>query len=164
MGLINMTDASWTTYKVAENLLNLLPSLGRLIALYIHETGEAETTMMQVSVLFHIQKQSMTTSELAKKRRVSLQAASVLVRGMVERGWLVRTPDPHDGRQYLLQITPDGLERAEATRRQIADYLAGVLDDLTLEEMAAAQVFIPGLLRVVQQQMALDAAEEPYSV
>jgi DNA-binding MarR family transcriptional regulator len=159
-----MTDEPWTTYKLAEDLLKLMPSLGRLIALYIRETGEEETTMMQVSVLFQIQEGPMTASELAKKRRVSLQAASVLVRGLVERGWVVRTPDPHDGRQFLLQITSDGLERAETTRRQIAGYLAGVLDDLTLEEMAGAQVFLPGLRRVVQQQMALDTAEETYGV
>jgi len=102
----------------------------------------------------------MTTSELARKRHVSLQAASALVQGLVERGWVVRTPDANDRRQVLLQITPDGLEHAEVTRRQVADYLAGFLNTLTPEEMAAAQVFLPGLRRVVQQEFVLDLAEE----
>ena len=164
MGLINAMDKPWTIHQLAEDLLKLMPSLGRLIALYIREVGEEETTMMQVSVLFHLQEQPITTSELAKKRRVSLQAASVLVQGLVDRGWVVRSPDPNDRRQFLLQITPDGLEHAETTRRQIADYLARFLDGLTLEEMAAAQVFVPGLRRVVQQEMVLDTAEESYSV
>ena len=158
-----MTDKSWTSSELAAELLKVIPSLGRLIALYTRESGEEETTMMQVGVLFHIQQQPITTSELAKKRRVSLQAASVLVRGLIDRGWVVRTPDPHDGRQFLLEITPDGLERAEFTRRQVADYLARFLDGLTVEEMVAAQIFLPGLRRVVQQQMVPDTAEEPYS-
>lgn len=155
-----MTGEIWTTHQLADELLKLMPSLGRLMNLYLRETGEEETTMMQMSVLFHIQKQPMTTSELAKKRRVSLQAASVFVRGLVERGWVVRKPDPHDRRQYLLQLTPAGLERAETAYRQIADYLARFLDDLAPEEMTAAQVFLPGLQRVVHTEMISHRAEE----
>ena len=158
-----MADETWTTHQLAQELLKLMPTLGRLMAFYFREAGEEETTMMQVSVLFHIQKQPITASELAKKRRVSLQAASVLVRGLVERGWVVREPDPHDRRQYMLQLTPDGLDRAETTRRQIADCLARFLDNLTPEELVAAQVFLPGLQRVVREEMVLDTAEEPYS-
>ncbi|MCB9451173.1 MAG: MarR family transcriptional regulator [Anaerolineaceae bacterium] len=158
-----MTDSRWTSYEIADALSKVIPSLGRLMAHYIRESGGEETTMMQVSVLFHIQKQPMTASELAKKRRVSLQAASVLVQGLVERGWVTRLRDPNDRRQFLLQITADGLEHTETVRRQITNYMAKSLDDLTAEEMAAAQVFLPGIQRVVNQQMMFEEAEEPYS-
>ena len=154
-------EETWTNYELAHELLRLIPSLGRLSAIHLRTVGDEETTMMQMSALLHIQDhQSMTTSELARKRHVSLQAASALVQGLVERGWVTRVPDPDDRRQFLLQVTPDGVDHAEITRRQVADYLAEFLGMLTPEEMAAAQVFLPGLQRVVQQKIALDLAED----
>ncbi|HEX2906679.1 MAG TPA: MarR family transcriptional regulator [Phototrophicaceae bacterium] len=132
-----------------------MPNLGRLIALMAREAGEEETTMMQISVLFHLENNPITTSDLAKKRRVSLQAASALVQNMVERGWIIRMPDPHDRRQWLLQITPEGLARAQGAKTQAANYLAGLLEALSAEEIQAAQIFLPALYRILMQQMAI---------
>src|SRR5450432_3338010 len=99
----------WTPYAAAKALLEIFPSMGRLISSWMRTSGEEEATMMQIGVLMHIQEQPITTSELAKRRKVSLQSASVLVQALVERGWLTRIPDPNDRRQSLLQVTPEGL-------------------------------------------------------
>src|SRR5262245_56634098 len=101
-------DGPWTAHHVAEALMKAFLPLGRVMSLFIRESGEEETTMMQVSVLFQIMEQPVTASDIAKKRRVSLQAASVLVQGLVQKGWVTRLPDPNDRRQFLLQITPEG--------------------------------------------------------
>jgi DNA-binding MarR family transcriptional regulator len=146
-------DHLWTPYTLAEELLKILPNFGRLVASSMREEGEEEATLMQVSVLFQIKEHPITASELAKRRNVSPQSASVLLQSMVERGWLVRIPDPNDRRQSLLQITPEGLARAQAAKDQIASRLARFLVDLTSEEIAAAQVFLPALQRVLMAQM-----------
>lgn len=148
-----MTNEPWTAHDLAEELLRVIPSLGRLMDLYIRESGEEETTHMQVRVLFHIMEHQITASDLAKKRRVSLQAASTFVQGLVERGWVVRIPDPNDRRQFLLQVTPQGLEHAQATRERITRYLARFLESLSAEEVAAARVFLPSLYRLLMEQM-----------
>lgn len=126
------------------------------MAVYMRESGEEETTLMQIGVLHQIQQDSITTSELAKRRRVSLQSASVLIRAMVDKGWLARVPDSADRRQFLLEITPEGLAKAEATRNQIISYLASFLRDLSAEEIAAAQIFLPALSRILTHRMATD--------
>jgi DNA-binding MarR family transcriptional regulator len=146
----------WNTYTLAEELLKLLPNLGRLLAVFMRESGEEETTLMQIGVLMRLQEQPITTSELAKSRRVSLQAASALIQGMVERGWVLREPDPNDRRQWLLQITPEGAERARTAREQVTRHLAGFLNDISPEEMAAAQIFLPAISRVLTQQITPD--------
>lgn len=138
----------WTIPILVEELMRVFPNLGRQIALYLRQTGEEETTLMQIGVLHQIQERSITASELAKQRRVSLQSASVLVQGLVERGWVIRVPDPHDRRQFILQITDEGVAKAETTRRQIVSYLSTVLATLTAEEIAAAQIFLPALSRI----------------
>lgn len=153
-------DSPWSVHKLAEELMKIFPNLGRQISVHLRETGEEETTLMQVGVLHQIREQSTTASELAKRRRVSLQSVSVLIQGMVERGWILRVPDPADRRQFLLQITPEGLEKAEATRNQIINYLAGFFEDLTSEEIAAAQIFLPALSRILTQHMTTDNSQD----
>lgn len=149
-------DNTWSLYTLAQELMKVFPGLGRQIAIHLRNSGEEETTLMQITVLHHIQHRSITASDLAKSRKVSLQSASVLVQGMVERGWIVRVPDPADRRRSLLQITPEGVAKTEATFNQISSYIADFLSDLTAEEIAAAQVFLPALSRILAQHMATD--------
>ncbi|MCA0459016.1 MAG: MarR family transcriptional regulator [Chloroflexi bacterium] len=153
-------DNRWSVHTLAEELMKLLPNLGKNITAHLRDINEEETTMMQVSVLYQIQEHSITASELAKRRRVSLQSASVLVQGLVEKGWIIRTPDPTDRRQFLLQITPEGLAKAETTRNQIITYLASFLVELTDEEAAAAQIFLPALNQILTQHMTVENTPE----
>ncbi|MBI1256693.1 MAG: MarR family transcriptional regulator [Chloroflexi bacterium] len=143
------TAQKQTPYKIAQMLLETLPSLGRLIAIHMRESGEEEATMMQIGVLMRIKDRSITTSELAKQRKVSLQSASVLVQNLVERGWVTREPDPNDRRQSLLQVTEEGLARAEAAQKQILELIADRLADFLPEELDAAAIFLPALQRVM---------------
>src|SRR3954465_12971322 len=121
----------WTPYTAAKSLLEIFPGLGRLMASWMRTSGEEEATMMQIGVLMHLKEQPTTTSELAKRRKVSMQSASVLVQGLVEKGWLTRIPDPNDRRQSLLQVTAEGLTRAKALQEQLATMVAEVLTQLT---------------------------------
>jgi DNA-binding MarR family transcriptional regulator len=150
----------WTIPTLADELMRVFPSFGRLISLYLRESGEEETTLMQIGVLHQIQEQPITASDIAKKRRVSLQSASVLVQGMVEKGWIVREPSQSDRRQFMLQITAEGLAKAEAVKAQIAHYMEGFLEGLTSEEMAAAQIFIPALSRILTNQMTSKTTQD----
>jgi len=153
-------DSMWTIPILAEQLLKVFPNFGRLIASYLRESGEEETTLMQIGVLHQIQEQPITASELAKRRKVSLQSASVLVQGMVEKGLLMREPDPNDRRQFLLQITPEGLAKAESVKAQIAHYMEGFLEGLSPEEIAAAQIFLPALIRILTEQMTTKSTQD----
>ena len=154
------TAQKQTPYRVAQMLLETLPGLGRLIAIQMREAGEEEATMMQIGVLMRIKDGSLTTSDLAKQRKVSLQSASVLVQSMVERGWVTREPDPNDRRQSLLQVTEEGLLRAEAAQKQILELIAERLADFQPEELDAASIFLPALQRVVAARLTPDPIPE----
>lgn len=153
-----MTDL-WSPERTADELLKTIPNLGRFMARYMRDSDEAEMTLMRVFVLRQLQEHPLTASELAKKRHVSLQAASVLVQNLVERGWVVRVPNPNDKRQFLLQITPEGSTHAQSMTDQIVRRLAEFLVDLTPDEIAAAQVFLPAVRRVLAVPTAADLKE-----
>ncbi len=151
-------EKPWTPYEAAEELISVFPVIGRLIA--SHMQDEAEATFMQVRALFFLLEKPITASDLARKRKVSLQSASVLVQALVERGWVKRVANPNDRRQFLLEVTPEGLARADAAKHQIASFMTGFMDGLTPEEMAAAQIFLPGLHRVLTQHVREDETDK----
>ena len=153
-------DSTWTIPILAEELLKVFPSFGKLMSSFLRESGEEETTLMQISVLHQIQEQPITASELAKKRRVSLQSASVLVQALVERGWIVREPSLSDRRQFILQITEEGLAKAASVKAQMVEYMEGFLEALTEEEAAAAQVFLPALNRILTEHMTTKTTQD----
>lgn len=149
-------NTSWTLYTLAGELFEVMPLFGRTIHHHARTVDEEKATFMQVRALFFLIEHSLTVSMLAKKRGVSLQAASTLVQGLVERGWVVRVPDPNDRRQSLLEVTPKGLARAQFAKRQMVSRLVGSLDGLTLEEIAAASIFLPALKRVLVEHIIAD--------
>jgi DNA-binding MarR family transcriptional regulator len=115
---------------------------------------------MQGRVLSFLIENRLTVSDLAKKRRVSLQSASTLVQGLVERGWVTRAPDPDDRRRSLLEVTPEGLAHARLAKEQLLRYLTTFLGGLEPEEIAAGQVFLPALRRILHEHMIADDASE----
>lgn len=151
-----MTDELWTPVTAAQMFIDVMPRIGRLIAVQIRESGEDEMTLMQVGVLFQLGHERLTTSDLAKRRKVSLQSMSVQVQALVEKGWVIRLPNPDDRRQYILQVTPEGRERMVTAHQQMTTVLAEVFSDLAPPELAAAQVLFPALNRLINQHMDAD--------
>ncbi len=150
-----------TSYQAAKQLLNAMFGINRVIASLARFANEEEATLMQVRALTYLIDHPISISELAQKRKVSLQSVSALIQRLVDRGWVIRVNDPDDRRRVLVQITPEGLARVAATENRAAEYLATYLDGLTSEEMAAAQVFLPALLRVFAAHLMGSPAQKP---
>jgi DNA-binding MarR family transcriptional regulator len=150
---------TWTPLVLAGELFDMLPGIGRIIHHYVLSTGEEKSTFMQVRTMAYLLERPLTTSDLAKKRQISLQSASALVQGLVERGWVVRVPDPNDRRQSQLKVTPEGKAQARLAKEQTSNYLAGLLEELSPEEIAAGQVFLTALKRVLKKHFVPDELE-----
>ena len=144
-----MRNRSWTPEEAAQELLSVLPFLNRTISADWRQEAGEQTTMIQFRVLSYLALGPLTLSALAKKRRVSLQSAGELVQALVERGWIVRTPDPADRRQSLLELTPEGRARYEHADERMINHLAPLLARLTAHEMQAIQVALSALRRVL---------------
>ena len=142
----------WTTEEITHELLAVLPLLNRIVAAEVRREAGEETTMPQFRVLAHLVDGPLTLSVLARKRRVSLQSMGELVQALVERGWVVRIPDPTDRRQHLLHLTEEGRAHYERAQEQALRRLAPLLDELTGDEMAAVQQALPALHRVLTRE------------
>ena len=136
---------------VAESLLHVLPLFNRFVSTKLREKISDETTLSQLRAIKHLKDQPITLSELAERRSVTRQAASLQVQGMVEKGWVRRLPDASDRRQAQLEVTDEGMAHWLEAHQLLVDQLAERFEALTAEEFAAVEAALPALDRVLAQ-------------
>jgi DNA-binding MarR family transcriptional regulator len=97
--------------------------------------------LTKMTFLSHLDRAgAATTSELAAAEGVAQQSAARPVADMVEAGLISREPDPRDGRQVLLRLSPSGRELLEADLAQrdawLAEAMAERLTDVERDLLA----------------------------
>jgi DNA-binding MarR family transcriptional regulator len=143
----------------AEELLVVMPLMSTLIAVKLRQEIDAEITLIQFRALTQLQEQSITLTELAEQRGVTRQAVSLQVQGLVERGWVQRIPDLNDRRQAMLEVTDEGLIQLQKARQSLTEYMAGLLEALTPDELTTIQNALPIFRRLITK--ATDARNMP---
>jgi DNA-binding MarR family transcriptional regulator len=86
----------------------------------------------------------MLMGELAATEKVQPPSMTRIVNGLEERGYLARRPDPRDGRQCLVTLTPSGREVLLANRRRRDEWLTVRVAELD-----------PGEREVLRQSVAI---------
>lgn len=147
----------WTAEEATRELLAVLPILNRIMISELRPDVADEITMPQFRVLALLDEQPQTLSALARKRRVSLQAGGELVQVLVERGWVTRTPDASDRRQWLLELSELGRAQYEQAQTRMIRGLIPLIEKLTDEEMNAVQCALPALHRVLSDVKGTEA-------
>src|ERR1700710_355997 len=77
----------------------------------------------------------LTPSELAESERVKRPSMTRTLACLEREGLVERTPDPTDGRSFLVAINDAGRERMTLLRRRKSAYLARRLRELSPEEV-----------------------------
>jgi len=93
----------------------------------------------------------MTPGELAAHERVQPPSMTRVVCALEERGFVLRTPHPTDGRQVIVSLTPAAEELLLAEIRMREAWLSQRLAELTPEErdiLKAASEVIGRLVRL----------------
>ncbi|MBI1256794.1 MAG: MarR family transcriptional regulator [Chloroflexi bacterium] len=141
------TTESASAEQIARELLTIIPRLNRIISRELRDEFGDDTTIVQMRVLGEIAGGPLTLSALARKREVSMQAASEHIQSLVTRGWVVRVADPEDRRQSLLHITDEGQARLTEVREHIALRFTPYVEQLAPHEAEAMHQGLLGLSR-----------------
>lgn len=114
---------------------NLRVLLSRL-RIRLREVDTADDlTPSQTSVLIRLFKDGpASTSELAGAERVRSQSMTATLAGLDRLGYLLRTPDPEDGRRQVITLTPSGRSRAALRRAVREEWLTKTLQDRYTED------------------------------
>jgi DNA-binding MarR family transcriptional regulator len=88
----------------------------------------------QLSVLSRLQDAPRTPGELAEAERVSPPSMTRTVAALVDRGLVERTPDPDDGRQVILSLTPEAGRLLKEIRRRRDQWMTVRVQSLSAQE------------------------------
>ena len=143
--------------ETARELLALLPLINRIMVADLRQEVGEDTTMPQFRVLAYLAEEPLTLSDIARRRRVSLQAAGELIQALVDRGWITRVPDPNDRRQMLLHLTEAGQQQYERAHGRMLTHLIPFMEMLTDDEIAAVKIALPALQRVLSREEIVEA-------
>jgi DNA-binding MarR family transcriptional regulator len=115
----------------------------------LRRLGSDELTVPELSTLSRLERGPATASGLARAEQVTPQAVGPILAGLEERGLVIRSPDPKDGRRVLLSMTEPGLEALQNKRSARVDRMANVLTEdfsrAELETLHAAALLIERL-------------------
>ncbi len=112
-----------TAARIARELRAAVGSLRRRLL-------ELSDNPSQTALLSRLGKRGpATASVLAAAERVRPQSVAATLGVLEERGYVVRTPDPDDGRRQLVSLTPTGHEFFDGRRQAGHEWLARALDD-----------------------------------
>lgn len=140
-----MSVAQQTAAELVHNIFDLQRALRGITAAgtKYSELGPAHT-----GVLFYIRDGApMRASALAAKLGIGPSALSRQLADLEQLGFVVRSPDPHDGRACLLSLSDQGSaylvdnyeRRAETLREILADWTEGEAEaaSSTVQHLAA---------------------------
>jgi DNA-binding MarR family transcriptional regulator len=119
----------------------------------VRQTGARDARTAFGFVIRAVDAEQPTVTRLAELLGVSRQAASKLADEMVQRGYLLRAPDPGDRRRAHLRLSAKGRrvrERAAAESAAIETELRAEVGDRAVDGLRRA------LLAFVEREGALD--------
>jgi DNA-binding MarR family transcriptional regulator len=118
---------------------------------YREHGGGNDLTPSQTSVVLRLEKDgSATVSSLARAEQMRPQSMSAVVAPLVESGLVKGAPDPGDGRQTLMSLTPKCLKLLQQGRAARQDWLTTrISQKLTVQEQEKLQAALALLTRLV---------------
>jgi DNA-binding MarR family transcriptional regulator len=114
--------------------------------------GRSDLTPSQISVLLRLEQDgSATVSSLARMEGMRPQSMSAIVTPLQKAGLVRGAPDPIDGRQTLMSLTPKCLKSIQEGRAARQDWLTTTISQkLSAPEQEKLQAALELLTRLVE--------------
>jgi DNA-binding MarR family transcriptional regulator len=128
----------------------LRASLGPLVRRLRQVKPGGELTLSQTSVLARLDRGGpAAASELANGEGITPQSMCAIVAALVERGLVLRSPDPHDGRRIVVELSQAGSDGLRGVHQERARRLArAIREELTSAEQEQLATAIPLLEKI----------------
>lgn len=125
----------------------------RKLKLRYREQGSGnDLTASQISVVLRLEKDgSATVSGLARVEGMRPQSMSAIVAPLQESGLVIGAPDPSDGRQTLMSLSPKCLKWLQDGRAARQDWLAATISQkFSVQEQEKLQAAFELLKRLTE--------------
>jgi len=147
------TRKSSTQTGLSRTLAAEIRAIYRKLKLRVREhRGGNDLTPSQASVLLRLEEDGpATVSSLARAEGMRPQSMSAIVTPLQESGLVSGAPDPSDGRQTLMSLTPKCLKWFQEGRAARQDWLSTTISQkLLVHEQEKLQAALELLKRLVE--------------
>lgn len=144
---------SSTQTGLASALAAEMRALFRKLKLRVREHGKpSDLTSSQISVVLRLENEGpATVSRLARAEGMRPQSMSAVVTPLQESGLVRGTPDPNDGRQTLMSLTPKCVKLLQEGRAARQDWLTATISQkLSIQEQEKLRAALALLARLVE--------------
>jgi DNA-binding MarR family transcriptional regulator len=144
---------SSTQTGTAATLAAEMRAVFRKLKLRLREHGgHGDLTPSQISVLLRLEKDgAITVSSLARAEGMRPQSMSTIVAPLQEAGLVRGAPDPSDGRQTLMSLTPKCLKWIQEGKAARQDWLtATITQKLSAQEQEKLRAALALVTRLVE--------------
>ncbi len=121
------------TRELARQILATIPLVMRSIAAEIRQS-EHSMVSAHFRLLWILEHQPWSLSELAEHLSVSLPTMSNSVTILEERGWVRRTRSPEDRRKVMIEISPQGRAVLAEVNQHTEAHVTRIIQTLSAEE------------------------------
>jgi DNA-binding MarR family transcriptional regulator len=128
---------------------NLLSRAALLVRLLVRQVRDGEISRTEGEVLGILSGGPRRITELAELEGVAQPTMTVLIKRLLERGWVEREGLPEDGRVVLVNITEAGRVVLEAFRARLLAAMRTDLEQLPDDQLAALSSATKTLARFV---------------
>jgi DNA-binding MarR family transcriptional regulator len=95
------------------------------------------TDMSLLEIIFHMKKPNY--SELSRFVNMSLPNLTYRINRLMEKGYVLRTPDEQDKRKHYLEVTEKFIQIYSLNDRHLKDIMQNISNSLSGEELAVAE-------------------------
>ena len=132
---------------LAHALRPVVMRLARTLRQVRADSSDLQTNQLSaMSVLLN--DGDMLMGELAAAEKIQPPSMTRIVNGLEQSGFGARRPDPRDGRQCLVTLTPAGREVLLANRRRRDEWLTVRIAELDPDEREVLRQAVPILVKV----------------
>jgi len=135
---MNHRSARSQADRAAALALEMRTLIGKLKRKLREQAGHEDFTPSQASVVLRLEKEGpATVSSLARRDAMRPQSMSAAIAPLEAAGLVSGAPDPNDGRQTLLSLTPQCRDLLQKRRAAKQDWLTRTIQaKLSLPEQA----------------------------
>ena len=124
-----------------------------MLPMQMPDITKLDLTMAQLRlVMLLYQKKQMHVSEVAAIFGVTSATISSLIERMVERGVVLRQPDPEDRRAVICSLSPHGLEMMDGFSNTQQELLNSLLQELSVKNLRAYDELLVAFMEIIMRK------------
>jgi len=143
-----MATAAGTRAETRTEVEELLQQWKAVMAASRPHWGATDLTFTQLRALSVLQRGNVRVSELSEALGIGLAAASTLADRMAQRRFVVRRPDPEDGRVVHIELSSRGRTLIEHLERGRTEHFGKLIARMTPAEREALKTTLRAFVRL----------------